>query len=134
MNLHGIVGPLVSAVNPATLCYIRRSEGSFTKPDGTRVAKFSDPIPVRCQIQSMQYNDLYQLDGLNIQGLKRKIYMNGHWEGLVRTDRKGGDLIEMPDSSFWLVVLVLEHWPQWTSVAVTLQDDPKQCPEPEFVR
>jgi hypothetical protein len=40
----------------------------------------------------------------------------------VRTDQKGGDLLTMPDGSVWLVAMVLEHWADWTSVAITLQD------------
>lgn len=122
MNLHGIVGPLVGAVNPPVTAFIKRSTGYTTLPDGTRVPSYAEPVPVVCQVQSMQYNDLVQVDGLNIQGTKRKLYMNGHWDGLVRSDQKGGDLLMMPDGTHWLVVLVLEHWSGWSSVAITLQD------------
>lgn len=122
MNLHSIVGPMISKVNSPITCCIRRSTGYTTNSDGTRVPSYSDPIPVVCQVQSMQYNDLTQVAGLNLQGTKRKLYMNGHWDGLVRSDKKGGDLLDMPDGSTWLVVLVLEHWPNWSSVAITLQN------------
>lgn len=122
MNLHAIVGPMVGKVNPPLTAYIMRSNGYTTGPDGTRVPSYCDPVPVVCQVQSMQYNDLVQVEGLNIQGTKRKLYMNGHWDGLVRSDKKGGDLLKMPDGTTWLVVLVLEHWPDWSSIAITLQN------------
>lgn len=74
-------------------------------------------------MQALQYNDIIQLDALNIQGERRKIYINGEVDGLVRADKKGGDLITTPDGKVWKVAISLEQWPDWCCVAVTLQDD-----------
>lgn len=74
------------------------------------------------QVQPLTYRDIEHLSGLNIQGYQRGIYINGTLDGLVRIDEKGGDLIQTPDGRWWLVTLVLEQWPDWVKVAVTLQD------------
>ena len=73
-------------------------------------------------VQALQYNDITQFDAFNIQGERRKIYINGQVDGLVRVENKGGDLITDPLGNVWLVVLVPKSWPDWCSVAVTLQD------------
>jgi hypothetical protein len=98
------------------------SRGHTTADDGTQTPAYAPPVDRWGQVQSLQYNDIMQLAGLNIQGEKRAIYIEGQLDGLVRAENKGGDLITTRDGRVWLVVLVLEHWPDWTKVAVTLQD------------
>ena len=66
--------------------------------------------------------------GLNIQGTRRKIWLNGEIDGLVREDNKGGDLITDPNGDVWLVALITEQWttrseaPNWVSAIVTRQN------------
>lgn len=76
------------------------------------------------QVQSLTFKDLTQLSSLNIQGAQRAIYINGHLNGLVREIDKGGDMIQLPDGTWWLVNHVLEHWNNWCKVAVTQQVNP----------
>jgi hypothetical protein len=124
VNLHGIVGPIVAAVNPWVTASIQVSTGYTTSGDGSRVPGYAAPVPVQAQVQALQYNDIVQLDGLNIQGERRAMYLDGDWEGVVRQDGKGGDLITLPNGSIWLVALVLENWSTsagWVKVAVTRQ-------------
>lgn len=128
MNLHGIVAGAVAAVNPHITAQILASDGYTTSPDGTQVPQYLPATDIKIQSQALQYNDIVQLDGLNIQGERRAVYLPGDWNGVVRADQKGGDLLRFPDHKggpvrTWLVVLVLENWPDWTKVAVTLQDD-----------
>ena len=78
---------------------------------------------MRGQIQPLTFRDLQMIDAVNVQGTQRAIYVSGHVNGLVRIARKGGDLIITPDNRVWLVTLVLEQWPDWVKVAVTLQDE-----------
>lgn len=125
MNLHSIVGPIVAAVNPWLLASIQKSTGYTTADDGSRVPSYAPAENVLVQAQALQYNDLVQIDGLNIQGERRALYLNGNWDGVVRVDGTGGDLITLPDGSVWLVVLVLENWADrdgWVKVAVTRQN------------
>ena len=122
MNLHGIAVGYVAAINPMITAMLTANAGSTTAPDGSRVPAYADPVPVQCQVQSLTYNDLQQLDGLNIQGVKRAIYLPGQWDGVIRADQRGGDTLTMPNGDTYLVVLVLEQWPDWCKLAVVLQD------------
>jgi len=62
------------------------------------------------------------LDGLNIQGTVRAIYLRGTLAGVVRPNQTGGDIVKRKnDAESWLVVKVLESWPDWTKAAIVLQ-------------
>ena len=122
MNLHGIVSAAIGAVNPPQQVMVQISTGSATSPDGNRTPTYLDAMPFAGQVQPLQYSDLMQLDGLNIQGQKRKIYITGKVDGLVRSGKQGGDLITTADGQVWLVALVLEYWADWCCVAVVLQN------------
>ena len=121
MNIFGIVRRL-SAVVPRVNLTVQVSTGYTTNADGSRVPTYAAPQVVSGSVQALQFNDITQLDALNIQGERRKIYIKGQVDGLVRVENKGGDLITDPLGNVWLVALVLEAWPDWCSVAVTLQD------------
>ena len=131
MNLQSLTASAVSAVNPMVSCSLQVSTGSVTNADFSKSPSYAVPVTVMGQIQALTFSDLSQLDGLNIQGIKRAIYLQGDIEGLLRPSGKGGDLITMPDGSIWLVVIVLEAWGQntgktggnWCKCAVTLQNN-----------
>lgn len=124
MNLHNMAAGAVSIVNPFITASIQRSTGYTTSGSGKRIPTYATAVSVQVQMQALQYNDLVQLDGLNIQGERHAMYLNGNWGGVVRADGTGGDLITLPDGTIWLVVLVLENWAVlngWTKIAVTRQ-------------
>lgn len=126
MNLHQIVGPAIAVVNPRLPVSVRVSTGqSTTAADGTRTPTYATPITVLAQVQPLTWKDIQQLDGLNLQGERKAIYLYGTIDGLVRPDRKGGDLVTMPDKSVWLVAQVLEDFSLtagWTKAAIVLQN------------
>jgi hypothetical protein len=77
------------------------------------------------QVQPMTFRDIQQIEGLNLQGTRKAIYLNGAVDGLIRESNKGGDIITMPDGTVWLVALVLEGFNPtagWTKCAATLQN------------
>ena len=123
MNLHGIVAGAIAAVNPFQIVSLQISIGSTTAADGTQVATFAPAVNVSAQIQALAFGDLQQVAALNIQGIRRKVYLSGRIDGLVRVANKGGDLITFSDGTIWKVVLVTEAWPDWTSAIVTMQDE-----------
>jgi hypothetical protein len=123
MNLHGIVSNTIAMVNPMETAMVQRSNGYTTDDSGRQVPTYAPLRQIRCQIQSLQYTDLMQIAGLNIQGVKRKIYLNGHLDAVIRSRREGGDLIQMQNGDTYLIVQVLEHWPDWSCLAVVLQTD-----------
>jgi hypothetical protein len=129
VNLHNIASAYVTAVNPLIAATLLPSTG-YTKDPNTykQVPSYGSPQTVMVQIQALQYNDIQQLDGMNIQGERRAVYLNGDWNGVVRADKIGGDLLKFADhpggpERTWLVALVAENWPDWTKVLVTLQVD-----------
>ncbi|MFL9904272.1 hypothetical protein PQR71_40145 [Paraburkholderia fungorum] len=125
MNLNSIVGSAVAAVNPWVTAMMQPSQGYTTGGDGKRVPVYGDSVPIQVQLQSLQYRDLVQLDGLNVNGERRALYINGDWQAVVRSAQEGGDLAVLPDGTTWLVVMQLENWSMtggWCKVAVTEQN------------
>ena len=122
MNLHGLVAGVVGAVNPLVTVSIQISLGDTTNADGSTVPIYAPAIQVQAQIQALQYNDIVQADSLNVQGVRRKMYINGEVDGLVRAKNKGGDIVTLPDGSVWKVAMIAEAWPDWTAAIITLQN------------
>ena len=126
MDLHGIVTPVINAVNPEIAAVLKVSTGSTRSTDGSRVPTYAADASITVQVQSLTYKDIQQIDGLNLQGTRRAIYARGEINGLVRSENKGGDLIVVAsgvNAGTWLVAMVLEQWPDWCKVAVTLQNN-----------
>ena len=125
MNLHSVVSGVVGAVNPQIVGTLKTSTGNVTGPSGKRVPSYDAPIDVYLQVQPLSAGDIQKLDGLNLQGTTRKIYLNGRVDGLVRPLIKGGDLFIISDGvniGTWLINQILEQWPEWAVAAVTLQN------------
>lgn|SRR5487761_2624458 len=122
MNLRNIVRGSVGVVNPDVALVVQVSTGSSPNAEFVSVPTYAAPVTVMGQVQPMTWRDLQMTEGLNLQGTRRKIYINGHINGLIRSKNKGGDLITDPDGNVWLVAQELEEWPSWCSVTCTLQD------------
>ncbi len=127
MNLHGIVAPAIGVVNPFVVTTIKRSTGYTTLLSGKRVPSYATFGNVNVQVQAFTADDLKQLDGLNIQGTKRAVYLNGPIAGIIRDAQAGGDLMVFPtgtlsEGNTWLVAHVLERWPDWSKCVITLQN------------
>jgi hypothetical protein len=127
VNLHGIVSGAIATINPFVLATLNRSAGYTTAADGKRTPVYSIVPNISVQVQALTYGDLQQLDGLNIQGVRRAVYLNGAALAVVRPLQTGGDLFvfpsgTLPEGTTWLVAHVLEEWPDWYKVAITLQN------------
>lgn len=100
--------------------------------DGTRTPSYTTVAGVIFQVQALSGRDLDHIDGLNLQGVVRAIYMTGFPQGLVRAAAQGGDLLLIPTGltvasmDTWLVNGVIEQWNAsgWTKVAAILQNPP----------
>ena len=121
MNLHAIVSQAISVINPMILITLRRNAGYTTLQDGSRVPSFTDSTG-KAQVQALSSKDLAFVDSQGIQGNMRAIYLYGDWHGIVKTDNQGGDILFFNNKK-WLVTQVMETWPDWCKVIVTLQDD-----------
>ncbi len=129
MNLHSIAGPVIAAVNPTILVTIQTSSGFTTNADFSRTPNYITLTNVPAQIQALQYTDLRQIEGMGIVGLRRKLYLYGNFQSMVRGLQKGGDIVTFPDGSQWLIAYVFETYGQgltgttgWCSVCCTLQN------------
>ena len=123
MNLHQRVSGIISRVNPMLTVTVRHATGVTQNADFTRVPTYSTTSMLG-QVQALTSAELAQVDGLNIQGEKLAIYVNGNLEGVSRPDGAGGDLVTLPDGSVWLVTIMLENWNRmdgWTKAAIVRQ-------------
>jgi hypothetical protein len=112
---------MIGIVNPFRQVSIRRSTGYTTAADGARSPTFT-VLSGLAQVQDLSQDELRLLSdaGINIQGNRRNIYINGDWSGIVRADQTGGDVF-LFDGAEWLVTMVAEQWPDWCKVIVTMQ-------------
>lgn len=130
-NFHAIVSPVVSVVNPLIPATFRSNTGFTTDAAGNRTPTFTD-LAVYCQTQPLQYTDIQLMDGLQINGERRQIYVTGRFDSLNRPVQTGGDLVvfagsataDFPYGTTWKIAIVKEQWPTWCCVLCTLQVTP----------
>lgn len=100
---------------------------------GKRIPQFVRTDGLTMQVQAVSGQDLAHVDGLNLQGVYRTVYMNGTIMGADRPGVNGGDLLLMPTHlantgdtmDTWLVKQVVEPWDTggWSKVIAVLQED-----------
>jgi hypothetical protein len=122
LNLRGLANSVTQVVNPNETVEVFRSTG-FTIGAGARqVPTYAAGVPALAQVQALDNDDLKHLEGLNIQGVIKAIYLYGEVAGVVRPNQIGGDIIKRNGGTeTWLVVKVIEGWPQWCKAAIVLQ-------------
>lgn len=120
MDLRGLANGVTSTVNPNQTVTVLRSTGYTIGAGRRQVPGYAAPVTGPGQIQALDANDIKQLDGLNVQGTIRAIYLRGNLAGVIRPDGTGGDIVQIAGQD-WLVVKVLEGWPTWTKAAIVLQ-------------
>ena len=127
MDLRGIANQVSNCVNGNIIVMLQTSAG-WTAGSGQRqVPQYNPSISGPAQIQALDGSDLKQLEGLNIQGAIRALYMYGNLAGVIRPDSKGGDLIVIGAPAplslrgTWLTVKALESWDTWTKVCIVKQ-------------
>lgn len=124
MNLHGIVRGAIQTVNPDIPATIRRSLGYQINDAGKQLPQF-ETLHGDIQVQPLDGGMLLHANNLNLQGTLRAVYLYGSWFGVVRAGERGGDILSFDDvvggSCDWLIVSVVESWPDWTRVIVCLQ-------------
>lgn len=121
MNLHQIVSSAIGAINPFIAITVKQSTGYTTAADGSQIPTYQT-ISTKGQVQALSGGDLKKLEGLNVQNVTQKAYLNGNYEGVFRVLGKGGDLLIFNGRTY-LVMAVLERWPDWCCVALTMQMD-----------
>jgi hypothetical protein len=126
MNLHGIVRGAIGTVNPDIIAPWTQSTGRTVDAAGNVTPTYAAPVNIQIQVQAMTGKDLAAVNGMNLQGVLRAVYCYGNKQGVVRVAQKGGDLFAFPEtpgatSRNWLVVKVMETWPEWSKIIVEMQ-------------
>lgn len=121
MNLNFIVGNAINAITPKIAIDIWRSAGYFIAPGGIQTPYFTRST-IMGDVQALSGGDLRKLEGLNVQGVSQKIYLNGDYEGVVRNKGEGGDIMFF-NGAYWLVTVVMERWADWVCLGLTQQTD-----------
>ena len=122
MDLRGLANAVTSTVNPNETVTVLRSTGYTIGAGAKQVPSYAAPVDGPGQVQALDADDIKQLDGLNIQGVIRAIYLRGTLAGVIRPDGTGGDIVKRKnETETWLVVKVLESWPDWTKAAIVRQ-------------
>ena len=127
MNLRSLANKYTQITNKNQQINWIQSTGYVTDSAGKRTPT-TITLTVEAQIQALSASDLKQVDGLNITGVMRSVYLYGNAAGVVRVDQIGGDILVFPEipgstSRNWLVTQVVETWSDWCKVIVTLQQD-----------
>ena len=127
MNLRSLANKYTQITNKNQQINWIQSTGYVTDSAGKRTPT-TIRLTVEAQIQALSASDLKQVDGLNITGVMRSVYLYGNAAGVVRVDQIGGDILVFPEipgstSRNWLVTQVVETWSDWCHVIVTLQKD-----------
>ena len=120
MNLRKIANASIQAINKDVSITAKVSDGTYTtEPDGTRIPNYTTIITTG-NMQPLSTQDLKRLEGLNIQNVTAKVFLNGNFEGVFRNTQRGGDLLIIGGNTY-LVTAVIERWPSWCLVGVTMQ-------------
>ena len=127
MDLRTIANAVSETVNPNIIVSVRRSTGFTIGTGAKQIPTYAAAVIGPAQIQALDSVELKQLDGMNIQGVVKGIYLRGALAGVIRPNQQGGDLVDVaaPAPVFfqgtWLIVKVLEQWPLWCKCAIVLQ-------------
>ncbi len=121
MDLRSIANSVSQTVNPNKIVTILKSSGYSIGTGRKQVPSYSTGVTLPAQIQALDSKDLKQLDGLNIQGTIKAIYVRGAFAGVIRPEGVGGDIVQI-DGQDWLIVKILEGWALWTKAAIVLQN------------
>jgi hypothetical protein len=127
VNIRAIANAATRGINPNVSAELWKNTGSTTSATGKRAPVYSK-LPIDVQVQALTSSDIQQIDGLNIEGVRRAIYCSTQIAAIIRILQKGGDLIvfprgTLPEGTTWLAAHVLERYPTWCKIAITLQTD-----------
>ena len=127
MDLRSLANSVSNTVNANMIVSVRRSTGFTVGTGAKQIPTYAAGVDGPAQIQALDSVELKQLDNLNIQGVIKGIYLRGALAGVVRPNQQGGDLVTIaspaptPYIGTWLIVKVLEQWPDWVKAAIVLQ-------------
>ena len=121
MSLHGLASGVISSINPMMQCQLKKYAGLITAPGGFQSPSYLPTVTVTAQVQQLTAADLKHLNDMNVAGVTRKVWCDTQLSSVSRAGQLGGDILVLPDGTTWLVVHVVESWPDWCSVLLQQQ-------------
>lgn len=131
MNLHGTVRGAITSVNSDVLAPFLSSTGNGVDAAGNQTPTYADAVNIPIQVQALSGSDKKAINFMNLQTVLRSVYFYGNKQGVERVVQKGGDLVQFRETPNpqtdanplrnWLVVKVLETWPDWSKCVVSMQ-------------
>jgi hypothetical protein len=121
MDLNAIANSVSETINPNIAVSIQASTGYTIGAGLKQVPSYAAAVSGFAQVQELSSSELRQTEGLNIQGVMRKIYLRGPLNAVIRPNSQGGDLVTIA-GQIWLIVKTLELWPDWCSALIVLQE------------
>lgn len=123
MNLRQIANNAITSINPNIPAVLKKYAGEIIGPGRKPTPSYLPDQNVTIQLQPISRGDMQHVDGLNIQGLAKVIYVNGNYFSVQREMEQGGDIFVI-NGEQWLVVEPLELWPDWCRLIAVLQVSP----------
>ncbi|HGC3529553.1 TPA: hypothetical protein ACIYHI_005124, partial [Escherichia coli] len=102
---------------------LKKYAGETIGPGRKPIPSYLPDQHVTIQLQPISRGDMQHIDGLNIQGLAKVIYVNGNYFSVQRELEQGGDIFVI-NGEQWLVVEPIELWPDWCRLIAVLQVSP----------
>lgn len=129
INVRGIANAAIQVVNPNIPVIVRLPNGYTVDATTLRQIPAYITQEAQGQLQALDGDDLGQINGLNIQGTIRAMYLYGSIAGVIRPDGSPQSHVIFTSNEAgvvkereWGVFKVLETWPDWCKVAIVYQE------------
>lgn len=129
INVRGIANAAIQVVNPNIPVTVKLPNGYAVDPGTLRQIPAYITQTAQGQLQALDGDDLGQINGLNIQGTIRAMYLYGSIAGVIRPDGSPQSHVIFTSNEAgvvkereWGVFKVLETWPDWCKVAIVYQE------------
>jgi hypothetical protein len=129
INVRGIANAAIQVVNPNIPVTVKLPNGYTVDPATLRQIPAYITQAAQGQLQALDGDDLGQINGLNIQGTIRAMYLYGSIAGVIRPDGSPQSHVIFTSNEAgvvkereWGVFKVLESWSDWCKVAIVYQE------------
>lgn len=129
INLRGIANAAIQGINPNIKIRVQSPNGFTTDEYYNQVPKYIEET-LQGNVQAMSSDDLKHIDGLNLEGTLRAVYLYGNYNGVMRVGQQPSTKLFFTTNESgvtrereWNVFKMLEAWQGWCKVAVVLQEE-----------
>jgi hypothetical protein len=124
LNLHSIAKGLIASINPPTALTVQQSTSYTVNADFSQTPQYTLVQIPDADVQGLDQSALQLVERMNIQGLSKRVWVDGQFFAVVRAAARGGDIITDPTGTTWKITAVPEGWDQsgWCSFIMTMQN------------